>query len=246
MGSSNDFLVDQVGDVIVIMPGPRISALDNADLAQCRSAMIDAIQKTAVPAVIIDFSQIEYFGSIWLDTLCVLWKQVRERSGTMALCSLSEISFEILAKTKLASLWPIYASRQDALDAQERTRPPRKVDSSADSKLFHELRADLPSCLKVQEIGRRTVVGFTGGDLPPEQVLGRYLDEITTLIDAHDCREFAFDLAGVSTVPTGFLGVVVSVLKKGVQVSVVNPSAEIREVLALSNLDRRVQVEEFK
>jgi anti-sigma B factor antagonist len=246
MSSSNDFLIDQVGDVIVILPGPRFSALDNADLVQSRSAMLAAIQKLAVPAVIVDFSQLAYFGSIWLDTLCVLWKQVRERSGTMALCSLSETSLEILTRTKLASLWPIYASRQDALDARRRARPPGKIDPSADSRLFHKLRDDLPSCLQVQETGRRTVVGFTGGDLPPEHVLSRYLDQITTLIDEHDCREFAFDLAGVATVPTGFLGVVATILKKGVRVSVVNSSAEIREVLALSNLDRRVQVEEFK
>jgi anti-anti-sigma factor len=124
MSSPNDFLVEQVGDVVVIMPGSRISALDSVDLAERRSALFDAIRNTNASSVIVDFSQAGYFGSLLLNTLCVVWKLIRERSGTMALCNLSEVSQEILTTSKLASLWPIYSSRQEALDAKERVRSP--------------------------------------------------------------------------------------------------------------------------
>jgi anti-sigma B factor antagonist len=246
MSPSNDFVVEQVGDAIVIMPGPRISGLHDANLAEKRGALVDAIRNQNAPTVVIDFSQVEYFGSLLLDTLCVVWKQVRERSGTMALCNVSQIAQEILTKSKLNSLWPIYSTRQDALGARQRARPPGKIDSSADSKLFHEVRDDRASRLQVRETGRRTVVGFAGGDLPPEHVLSRYMEQITHLIVEHDCREFAFDMAGVSTVPSGFLGVLTTILNKGVQVSVMNSSTEIREILALTNFDRRVQFEPFE
>jgi anti-sigma B factor antagonist len=121
MSASNDFVVERVGDTIVIMPGPRMSALDNANLIESRSELVDAIRKTTTSAVIVDFSQVGYFGSLLLDTLCVVWKTLRERSGTMALCHVSDVAQEILAKSKLNSLWPIYSSRQDAIDAK--TRP---------------------------------------------------------------------------------------------------------------------------
>ena len=101
MSPPNDFLVDQVGEVIVIMPSSRINALDNVNLAERRSALIDAIRNTNANSAIVDFSQVGYFGSLLLDTLCVVWKLIRERSGTMALCNLSEVSQEILTKAKL-------------------------------------------------------------------------------------------------------------------------------------------------
>ena len=46
----------------------------------------------------------------------------------------------------------------------------------------------------------------------------------------------------MSAVPSGFLGLMASVLKKGVVVSVENASREVREVLALTNFDRLVKV----
>jgi anti-anti-sigma factor len=95
-----------------------MSALDNANLIESRSELVDAIRKTTTSAVIVDFSQVGYFGSLLLDTLCVVWKSLRERSGTMALCHVSDVAQEILAKSKLNSLWPIYSSRQDAIDAK--------------------------------------------------------------------------------------------------------------------------------
>jgi anti-anti-sigma regulatory factor len=62
-------------------------------------------------------------------------------------------------------------------------------------------------------------------------------------IERQQCRQFVFDMSGVSSVPSGFLGVITSILNRGVQISVSNSSTEIREVLALTNLDRRVRFE---
>jgi len=238
--------VESVGGALVIIPGPRISAFDNADEAGRRGALIEALRNTTASAVVVDFAHVGYFGSLLLDTLCVVWKQVRERSGRMALCNLSEVATEILAKSKLNSLWPIYASRQAAIEALTRAPTPSQVDASRDSRLFRDFRDDACSRLQVQESGRRTVVGFGGCELPPDYILSRYLPQIISLIDEHDCQEFAFNLAGVSAVPSGFLGVVASILNKGVRVSVRNSSREVREVLVLTNLDRCVQFEEFE
>jgi hypothetical protein len=54
---------------------------------------------------------------------------------------------------------------------------------------------------------------------------------------------FVFDMAGVSTVPSGFLGVLATILKKGVEVSITNSSRELCEILALANYDERIQIE---
>jgi anti-sigma B factor antagonist len=245
MSALNDFVVEKEGDATVIVPGPRLGSLDNADIALRRGSLIEAVREQNASQVIVDFSKVEYFGSLLLDTLCVVWKQVRQRSGTMVLCNVSGVANEILSQSKLNSLWPIYESRQAAIAAKAPPQNPRAAMASRDSKIERDQRDDPSNRLEVRETGRRTVVGFSGGDLPPEYVLSRYLEQITRLIDDQKCEEFAFDMAGVSIVPSGFLGVVASILQKGVHVSVRNPSTEIREVLALTNFDSRVHVEQF-
>ncbi len=122
MSQVNDFQIEEVDDAIVITPGPRISSLDNNYLAERRTALVDAIRKTSESTVIVDFSRVGYFGSLLLDTLCVVWKQTRERSGTMCLCNLTEVSKEILNKSRLNSLWPVFSSRQEAIDSSRRAR----------------------------------------------------------------------------------------------------------------------------
>jgi anti-anti-sigma factor len=120
MSPSNDFVVEEVQGAIVITLIPQVGALESANFAQRRGALLDAIRNTTASAVIIDFAHTGYFGSLLLDTLGALWKHVRERSGTMALCNLSEVSKEILTTSKLDSIWPIYSSRRAAIEAQQR------------------------------------------------------------------------------------------------------------------------------
>ena len=79
---------------------------------------------------------------------------------------------------------------------------------------------------------------------PPEDVVSQYLDQITALIQENDCSELSFDMKGMLSVPSGFLGLIASIRKQGVQVSLQNASHEVREVLVLANLDRFIQVRE--
>ncbi len=79
--------------------------------------------------------------------------------------------------------------------------------------------------------------------MPPDYAMSRELSQLTKMIDQQSCREFVFDMAGVSSVPTGFLGVVTSLLNRGGRISVSNSSSELREILAITNLDRRVRYE---
>jgi anti-sigma B factor antagonist len=250
MSHVNDFQIEELDDAIVITPGPRIGSLDNSYLAERRSALVDAIRKSSESAVIVDFSRVGYFGSLLLDTLCVVWKQTRERSGTMALCNLTDVSKEILNKSRLNSLWPVFATREAAINASRRPPANESVAASSTSTISYNRMGDLPSCakdpccrLEIRPSGNRTVIGFVGGDLPSDYVLSRELGQLTSLIDRQLSREFVFDMAGVSSVPGGFLGVLTSLLNRGGQISVSNSSNELREILALTKLDRRVKYE---
>ncbi len=115
---------------------------------------------------------------------------------------------------------------------------------SDDSRVLPGVQANRPNGLRVLKTGRHCIVGFDAVDWPPEHVVSQYLDQITALIRENGCSELSFDMKGMRSVPSGFLGLIASIRKPGVQVSLQNACREVREVLALANLDRFIQVRE--
>ena len=67
-----------------------------------------------------------------LDTLCVIWKCIRQRSGRLLLCNLSEFAYDILKVSRLNQLWPVYNSREEALDAVRLAQGASGADSTRD------------------------------------------------------------------------------------------------------------------
>lgn len=94
----------------------------------------------------------------------------------------------------------------------------------------------LPDVLKVYQTGALTVVGFEGRDVPDEVCIAAYRDQLFKLLDEHQCKVLAFDLTGVTLIPSGMLGVLVTLRKRVERLELYNPSADIRSVLDTTNL----------
>jgi anti-sigma B factor antagonist len=240
--ASKFFATEIVGQTLFVVPNQKVVSLTGSELAKERAAFLETMRSCDVRAVVFDLSALEAFGSLMLGTLCLTWKQARDQGADMVLCNVSAIGRQVLDRSRLSSLWPIYGSPELAIESL----PPAVAATSAfpqcDTDLLGGFEKTTRGRLQVLEQGPRTVIRFGGGDLPPEHVLGQYLTEIYELIESSGCRELSFDLSGVTAIPSGFLGVLASVLKKGVTVSVKNPSREVRDVLTLTNFDRLVTV----
>jgi anti-anti-sigma factor len=113
--SSEFFSVERTNGTLVVVLGPRLSSFSG--LLQERTVLVDEIRDSPTSAVILDFDKVEYFDSLFLDTLCQAWRHLRARGGKMALCNLRGVPEEIIRKCRLDALWPIYPSRQSAFDA---------------------------------------------------------------------------------------------------------------------------------
>jgi anti-sigma B factor antagonist len=240
--ASNFFATEMVDQTLLVVPSQKVVGLTGSELAKERSAFIQKIRSGDVRGVVFDLSALDGFGSLMLGTLCLAWKQARDQGAGMVLCNVSTNGRQVLDRSRLSSLWPIYASRELAVEALQSDHTAKSVLPESDTDFLGGFDKMTHGRLRILELGPGTVVGFGGADLPPEHVLGQYLTEIYELIESSGCRELTFDLSGVTAIPSGFLGVMASVLKKGVAVSIKNPSREIREVLALTNFDRLVKV----
>jgi len=99
--------------------------------------------------------------------------------------------------------------------------------------------------LRVYSAGTVTVLGFSGQDTPSEFNAAQYRAAISDLLRTHHSQVVAFDLTGVQLVPSGILGLFVSLTRLPdlpLRVQVFNPSPEVREVLNISRIDRLIEV----
>lgn len=98
--------------------------------------------------------------------------------------------------------------------------------------------------LEVYEAGELTVLGFGGREIVDHLSLSDCRDEIQALIREHQCRYLAFDLTGVKLIPSGMLGLLASISHAGVEVHLYNCSEDIKEVLEITKLNRRMTLHE--
>ena len=99
--------------------------------------------------------------------------------------------------------------------------------------------------LKVYSVGPVTVLGFSGKDVPSEFNVAHYRAAISDLLKFNNSSVVAFDLTGVRLVPSGMLGLLVSLTRipnHPLKVQMFNPSADVREVLAITKLNRMIEI----
>lgn len=93
-----------------------------------------------------------------------------------------------------------------------------------------------PGVLRIYQTGPTTVIGFAGQDVPDEVCIAAYREQIFQLLATHGCRVLAIDLTGVKLIPSGMLGVLITLKKRVERVELYNASPDIRSVLETTNL----------
>jgi anti-anti-sigma factor len=103
--------------VTVIELGPSYAALDFEVLQDLGEVLLSQASYAEPPMVIIDMSATTYVGSSFIELLVRAWKRLKHRHGLMALCALRPFCREVMRVARLDSIWPIYASRGEAMSA---------------------------------------------------------------------------------------------------------------------------------
>lgn len=83
--------------------------------AECQRLEED-LRRGVVKNVVIDCSHTTCFGCTALGLIVRLWKTTNSYGGRFSMCCLSELHQEMLSVMRLNGLWPIYASRAEALE----------------------------------------------------------------------------------------------------------------------------------
>ena len=113
------FRIDRHGEVTILRPSQQVESLRWELIEQAAELVLQAIRAQAPPLVLIDLSQVNYFGSVFLSLLLRCWKQVAASGGMMVLSGASPRARELLQVTALDTLWAIYDTEREAISVLE-------------------------------------------------------------------------------------------------------------------------------
>jgi anti-anti-sigma factor len=117
--SSSPFEIEREGQTLIVTAQTDLRELDYWQIEAGAQDILQLLRNGTIKDVVLDFHKTDYYGSTALGFFVRLWKRIRDQGGRMAFCSVSKHEREILQVTKLDDLWPICASRAEALKIVE-------------------------------------------------------------------------------------------------------------------------------
>ncbi|MFO1091998.1 MAG: STAS domain-containing protein [Planctomycetaceae bacterium] len=114
---ADDFELEYHGDAVVVIPAGNVEGMSWDVVEQAADLVLAPLARQRVPLVVFDLSQVSYFGSVFLALLLRCHKLVRQKGGELVLCGASQLARELLQITNLDTLWAIYETRDEALEA---------------------------------------------------------------------------------------------------------------------------------
>ena len=115
--TSESFEIEWHGNCIVIIPAQNVESMRWDLIEQAADIVMGPLKKLELPMVVFDLSEVQFFGSVFLSLLLRCHKYVRSRGGELVLSGPSAMARELLSVTALDTLWAIYDTRKEALDA---------------------------------------------------------------------------------------------------------------------------------
>ena len=116
---NDDFRLEWHGNTVVIIPASNVEAMNWELIEQAAEIVMAPIKAQDSPMVVVDLSQVNYFGSVFLALLLRCHTAVKSRGGELVLSGASKMARELLKITALDTLWAIYDTKEAALDAVE-------------------------------------------------------------------------------------------------------------------------------
>ena len=108
--------IDQDG-VTIIELDQQCAALDGKSLEALDQMLVELASDEAARTVLLDATCTQFMDSNFLEVLIRFWKRLSQRGGRLALCCVAPECKEVIRVTRLDTIWPVYASREEALQA---------------------------------------------------------------------------------------------------------------------------------
>ena len=113
----DSFELEWHGNIVVVVPAKSVESLNWDLVEQAADVIMEPMSTQEVPMVVVDLKDVGYFGSVFLALLLRCHKFLKRRGGQLVLCSANDVARELLKITALDTIWAIYDSRKEAMQA---------------------------------------------------------------------------------------------------------------------------------
>jgi anti-anti-sigma factor len=119
MDSAHDqsFNIETHGEIAVVTPSARVEEMHETMIEQAARLVVQALRADPPAGIIIDLSQVNYFGSVFVSFLLRCHALAKRHGSEIVLAGASEPARELLKLLDLETLWALYDSKQEALEA---------------------------------------------------------------------------------------------------------------------------------
>ncbi len=114
---SQSFRIERHGDIAVVIPSPEVESMHENLIQQAAQMVLGPLREDPPAGLVIDLSQVNYFGSVFLSFLLRCHMLAKKHGSEVVLAGASERTRELLHLTALDTLWAIYDTRAEALEA---------------------------------------------------------------------------------------------------------------------------------
>jgi anti-sigma B factor antagonist len=111
------FTFERHGDLTVITATEAIERIDFGLEEQVAEMILKPLRRQENPLIVFDLSRVDNFGSMFLALLIRCWRLALSQGGSMALSGVTDRTRELLRVTALDTVWPIYDTKREAMDA---------------------------------------------------------------------------------------------------------------------------------
>ena len=111
------FQVRRHHDIAVVVPSPQIEHLPETLLQPAAQMVLAPLKEDPPSQIIVDLSQVGYFGSSFITFLLRCHEILRARGSDLSLAGVNPQIRELLRTTNLDTLWALYDTSAEAIEA---------------------------------------------------------------------------------------------------------------------------------
>ncbi len=115
--SHESFRIERHGETAVVTPSAKVEEMHETMIEQAARVVVQSLREDPPAGIVIDLSQVNYFGSVFLSFLLRCHTRAKKQGSEIVLAGASEPARELLHLLDLETVWAIYSTRQEAIEA---------------------------------------------------------------------------------------------------------------------------------
>jgi anti-anti-sigma factor len=113
----DQFRIERHGEIAVVTPSAKVEEMHEVLISQAAKMVIDSLSEDPPAGIVIDLSQVNYVGSVFVSFLLKCHMLAKKHGSEIVLAGASQPARELLHLLDLETLWALYDTRKEALEA---------------------------------------------------------------------------------------------------------------------------------